>query len=558
MATSVKISQLLDGGNIQGQDQVPVARGTETYRIRANQLITDGVSVGNGTPVYGGKTTGESTRIQIRSLSGTDGITVVNQGNTLVVTASGQNPVKTKFFGNGTTKNFAVTQANSVNANNYRIDIDGVLQEPGEDYTIEGTNVKFTTAPPLSSKVVVVSNNLVRAYDIVPSDGSVTVPKLGTDVLSALTPPPPPLSFRNKIINGDMRIDQRNAGVAITSNTAYKLLYSVDRFFVVCNCLNPFLITSQRVTDSSNPQFSDYFRTTTTTGANFTGTAPELGQYNIQQRIEGFNLKDFKFGTPQAKTLTLSFWVRSNYIGTYLISFQNGDNLSRLYMASYQINQINTWEKKTVTIPGDTTGSWLTDNQLGLAITWGLGSSNIFYTSGGYGLNSWNNFGITANPRPDININNTVQSLHNKTGAYFDLTGVQLEEGPVATPFEQRPIGLELSLCQRYYETGYQYDSRFGNAIFASGGLFWATNEIWTIYKVTKRTTPAITLPWVSTGSGANVSTIFIGPTTTVSGYGTVQGTYLISVHGFIAAWAPYNTGTDAAPWYWWTADAEL
>jgi hypothetical protein len=185
MAVSIKISQLLDGGNVQSQDVLPVARAGETYKIPASQFVIGGQNLGAGSgQIFFGKTTGAGSNLQFRSLSGVEGITVGTQGQTLIISTSGQNPVKTRFFGDGITTTFPIIGANSINSNNYRIDIDGVLQEPGEDYNINGSNIAFTSAPPLSSKVVVVSNNLVRAYDIVPSDGSITTSKLA---LSSVT-----------------------------------------------------------------------------------------------------------------------------------------------------------------------------------------------------------------------------------------------------------------------------------------------------------------------------------------------------------------------------------
>lgn len=176
----VKISQLVSGGAITSQDEFPIARaGIETYKLAASQIVTDGANVGVGSgQLYFGKTTVGSTILQFRSLSGVDGLSVINQGNTLVISASGQNPVKTSITGNGTTTTFAVNGATSVNPNNYRVDIDGVLQEPINDYTIVGSNIIFNPAPPAGSKVTVVSNNLVRAFDTIPSDGSVTPQKL--------------------------------------------------------------------------------------------------------------------------------------------------------------------------------------------------------------------------------------------------------------------------------------------------------------------------------------------------------------------------------------------
>lgn len=187
MSISVKISQLNEGGSVASTDQLPVSRGgLDTLRIPANQFVVNASNIGVGSgQLYFDKSTGAGTTLQFRSLSGVDGLAVVNSGDTLVISASGQNPVKTSITGNGITTTFAVNGANSINANNYRVDIDGVLQEPLNDYTIVGSNIVFNPAPPAGSKVTVVSNNLVRAFDIIPSDGSVTNLKLAD---SSVTP----------------------------------------------------------------------------------------------------------------------------------------------------------------------------------------------------------------------------------------------------------------------------------------------------------------------------------------------------------------------------------
>lgn len=204
MSVSVKISQLTEGGNIQSQDQIPVARGGETYKIPASQIVIGGQNVGAGQgQLFFNKSTGAGSTLQFRTLSGTEGITVGTQGQTLVISSSGQNPVKTKFFGDGNTTIYPVAGTVSVNSNNYRIDIDGVLQEPGSDYSINGSNIVFTEAPPLSSKVVIVSNNLIRAYDIIPSDGSVTSSKLATSVITGQTQLNDPLSGDDEFLIHD-------------------------------------------------------------------------------------------------------------------------------------------------------------------------------------------------------------------------------------------------------------------------------------------------------------------------------------------------------------------
>lgn len=190
MAVSVKISQLLDGGNILSQDQIPIARGNETLKIPANQIVTNGQNIGPGTgQILANKVTSvgaiAASSLQFRTLSGEEGLDVTTRGDSIIISARGQNPVKTKITGNGTTRTFQVNNATSTNVNNYRVDIDGVLQEPGVDYGIDSSNIIFTTAPPLSSKVVILTNNLVRAYDIIPNDNTVTSQKI---VDGAVTP----------------------------------------------------------------------------------------------------------------------------------------------------------------------------------------------------------------------------------------------------------------------------------------------------------------------------------------------------------------------------------
>jgi hypothetical protein len=185
MAISVKISQLIDGGSVNSADYLPIARGVDTYKIPASQLVVAGQNVGSGSGgIFLNTADGNGRTLQFRTLSGTEGISIANAGNTLVISTSGQNPVKTSLTGNGTTTTFALNGATSVNPNNYRVDIDGVLQEPINDYNIVGSNIVFTSTPPTGSKVTVVSNNLVRAFDVVPSDGSVTPQKLSAGGLN--------------------------------------------------------------------------------------------------------------------------------------------------------------------------------------------------------------------------------------------------------------------------------------------------------------------------------------------------------------------------------------
>jgi hypothetical protein len=177
---SIKISQLPVGGPIVSTDEIPVSRGgLETYRILANQIVTTGGNAGGAAEVYkNSDTTIGSTTLNFRSLSGVgEGIQVIQTANTINISISGQNPIKTVFTGTGSQVDFpfSLTNTSSRNINNYRVDIDGVLQEPGQtaDYYLNGSNLTFTTAPPLSSKIVVVSNNLLPLAETVPPDNSI-------------------------------------------------------------------------------------------------------------------------------------------------------------------------------------------------------------------------------------------------------------------------------------------------------------------------------------------------------------------------------------------------
>ena len=239
------------------------------------------------------------------------------------------------------------------------------------------------------------------------------------------------LGFRNRIINGDMRIDQRNAGAAVTANNANATVYPVDRW------------AARAVTPSTSGAFTVQQSSTVPTGfknsllatVSVAATPASTDQFFIQQRIEGFNIADFDLGTAAPITFTLSFWVRSSLTGLFGGSMGNNVNLS--YPFSFTINAANTWEQKTVTIVGPTTGTWNTTNGVGLMAYFclGAGASNLGTA------NTWANYPVA--PTGSVNwISNA--------GATFYITGVQLEAGSVASPFERRDYGRELMMCQRY------------------------------------------------------------------------------------------------------------
>jgi hypothetical protein len=238
------------------------------------------------------------------------------------------------------------------------------------------------------------------------------------------------MSNRNKIINGAMVIDQRNAGAAVTANGAF----SADRFSVVNTTDGAF--SAQQVSEAPSG-FTKSLKVTTTTADATLTTAQNL---HLNQPIEGFNVADLGWGTAAAQTITVSFWVRSSLTGTFGGSFRNNAS-DRSYPFTYSISAANTWEYKTVTVAGDTTGTWLADNGVGIRVSWGLGAGPDRSGTAG----SW----AAANY---VSATGAV-SLIGTLNATWQITGVQLEAGTVATPFEHRSYGQELALCQRYFQT---------------------------------------------------------------------------------------------------------
>ena len=241
------------------------------------------------------------------------------------------------------------------------------------------------------------------------------------------------LNFRNKIINGDMRIDQRRNGAADTGGNTF----GADRF-AAFNSVG-FTFTTQRLSADGPGPIVTCIRCT----LNNTRTPAAGDVYGLVQRIEVQNLYDLEYGTVNARPTTLSFWIKASTTGTYSGRVGYGpDGGITNYVYTYTVNQPNTWEYKTVTIPGQTTQALLSDpTSIGLDVLWNLGAGTTRRTPT---TNQWISGDFHS-------ATGTVSFVELSPGATWQITGVQLEVGTVATPFEQRPIGLELSLCQRYY-----------------------------------------------------------------------------------------------------------
>ena len=237
--------------------------------------------------------------------------------------------------------------------------------------------------------------------------------------------------FRNRIINGNMVIDQRNAGASVTPTSGQ---YLVDRFYYQATQASK--ATAQQNAGAVTPPsgFTNYQGITSSSAYSVLSS----DYFLIRQAIEGFNVADLGWGTANAATVTLSFWVRSSLTGTFGGAFTNAGG-TRWYPFSYTISVANTWEQKTITVAGDTSGTWATGNTAGIQISFNLGAGSSFSGTAG----AWTGSGIIA-PTGATSVVGT-------SGATFYITGVQLERGSVATPFEFRQFGTELALCQRYY-----------------------------------------------------------------------------------------------------------
>jgi hypothetical protein len=240
--------------------------------------------------------------------------------------------------------------------------------------------------------------------------------------------------MRNRIINGDMRIDQRNVGASFTYNSVANA-YSIDRWRGNASGGGIFTVQRSSVAPSG---FANSIVCTVTTNDSSVGATDF---YHIRQTIEGHNIADLGFGTNSATPITVSFWVRSSVTGTYALLVRNQDG-NRGYTTTYTINSANTFEYKTITIAGDTTGTWYTNNNGGLILNFSLGTGFV-------------------NPNPNAwgsSVNEGLSSITqwiSNSGATFYLTGVQLEKGSAASPFEQLQYGQQFALCQRYFESTY-------------------------------------------------------------------------------------------------------
>jgi hypothetical protein len=321
-------------------------------------------------------------------------------------------------------------------------------------------------------------------------------------ILYGVAAPVGSMGFRNRIINGDMRIDQRNAGASVTPTSND---YTVDRWQY--NGTQASKFTVQRNAGSVTPPagFTNYLGFTVASSVSVAAS----DFFVTRHHIEGFNVADLGWGTAGAQTVTLSFQVRSSLTGTFGGSLVNSAQ-NRSYPFTFTVSAANTFETKTVTILGDTSGTWLTDNGRGITLAFNLGSGSTYSGT----ANAWAGALYFA-PTGAISVVGT-------SGATFYITGVQLEAGSVATPFERRDYGRELMMCQRYYATL--------NSAVSVAAVAYTTCMM--PFKVAMRATPTATRTgnWNSSGEvGTTVSIITNQEALLYNAAATTGGSYTLS-----------------------------
>lgn len=311
-----------------------------------------------------------------------------------------------------------------------------------------------------------------------------------TQVQPGMLGTPQPYSFKNRLINGNMVLDQRNGGASVTPSAT---TYSLDRWCAFVGDGGSGIRYSFQQVSTAPVGFSNSLKITTTTS----GTSSAGDRYFIYQAIEGFNFADCGWGTANAKTITLSFWVYSSLTGTFGGALGN-ESQDRSYPFTYTISAANTWTQASVTITGDTTGTWTgATNGTGVKLYLNIATgSTRTGTAGSWSANYY------TNATGSVNLGQTAS-------ATLYWTGIQIEVGVTATTFDYRAYGQELALAQRYYwKKAGQYPA--ANTTVGAGMLYSANDARTSLANpVVMRTYPAITFS--GSGFGFERATTFLG-----------------------------------------------
>jgi hypothetical protein len=353
----------------------------------------------------------------------------------------------------------------------------------------------------------------------------------------------------NTMLNGAFEIWQR--GTAAVTLAAETRTYLADRWFGHLGAAGAGRFSIEQATDSPAAANAGTFSLkAVVTTADASTAAGE--QYWLGQIVEGTNFAQFQFGTASAQTITISFWVKSNITGTFGFAIRNSA-ANRSYVSTYTISAANTWEKKTITVAGDTSGTWVKDTGNGARIEWTLGAGTDYQTGS---PNSW----TATDDMTTSSQTNLMATLSNS----FQITAVKLEAGSVATPFETATgnIASELSACQRYYATsiptGYSVtDFPIMGTSGAGGQIFWATGTSDLFgslqYPVALRTTPTFTAYSGNNRTAGNARDMTTGSDIVFTPAPQTGNNRLLS---YVTVGA---TATSGRPYgFQWTASAEL
>ena len=350
------------------------------------------------------------------------------------------------------------------------------------------------------------------------ADSNITTAKIAADAVTASKLNVGQLSHRNLIINGAMQIYQRGAGTLASGQ------FGLDRFMFASANLDNLAGTMTKDSDAPD-NFSSSLKITVTTAE--TSIASDEYAY-LHQRIEAQNLQGLGYGTSSAKQVTLSFWVKSSVTGTFVVNLYKGDNTGQIHNKTYTINSANTWEYKTVTFSANTLagGAIDNDNGIGFYVSWHLGAgSNWKGTSSSSGWITYVGSAWADGQDTD--------AVLTTTNATWQFTGVQLEVGSEATPFEHRPYADELVRCQRYYQV-------LLNNNVVTNGYQWQ-GQVFSSYNTT-RAIGAYRLPVIMratpTGINNSISVNIYGNNTNYGPSTTIANTY-----GSISSW-----GMDITP----------
>ena len=394
--------------------------------------------------------------------TGTNNISVLYLGLPVIGVSS---PGNTAYF---SSTSFTATggQTTFTPSGSYQVGFINVIRNGSQlapaDYTAtNGTTVTLLNACTAGDIVVIEVYTLTSISNALPLTGG-TVTGAST-FNSTLTVNGAAVSgftgFKNRIINPEMDIDQRNAGASVTPTDG---AYTLDRWNAGLTQASKFSVQRSTVAPAG---YTNSLLVTSLSA--YSVGAGDL--FRVSQYIEGFNVADLGWGTASAATVTLSFWVRSSLTGTFSGALLNSGG-NRSYPFTFNISAANTWEQKSVTIAGDTTGTWLTDNGIGIRVGFSLGAGSSF--SGTAGVWSGSTFTAATGAVSVVGTN----------GATFYLTGVQLERGSNATSFEFRDYGRELIMCRRYYA---KY-SQNTTGVVADSSIFnlaqWAGNSGYTAH----------------------------------------------------------------------------